>query len=93
MATDNGKAAPPRQANFVRGAYSTRPQDFMRFHSIRSKILWVSGLMILCGFAAVIALSTYTAFSVKDLPAKTRAILTSKGHAKKPSCRIRRWLA
>ena len=32
-------------------------------------------------------------FSVKDLPAKTRAILTSKGHAKKPSCRIRRWLA
>ena len=35
----------------------------MRFHSIRSKILWVSGLMILCGFAAVIALNTYTAFS------------------------------
>ena len=34
----------------------------MRFHSIRSKILWVSGLMILCGFAAVIALHTYTAF-------------------------------
>ena len=35
----------------------------MRFHSIRSKILWVSGLMILCGFAAVIALNTYTAFN------------------------------
>lgn len=33
------------------------------------------------------------AFSVKDPTAKTRAILTSKGHAKKPSCRIRRWLA
>ena len=57
------RANSPRGDGVGSSSFTRLKRDFMRFHSIRSKILWVSGLMILCGFAAVIALNTYTAFS------------------------------